>query len=96
MSDDVTPEPGEAHRSTEPSSRLTRICDEMTKTFDAHLEQREGDRCIIFIEDADMGGIVLHGYEDDFDALVALLIHLRAIFRANGQDLLMVGLDELD
>lgn len=79
-----------------PEDRLTRICDAMTKTFDVHIEQRETDRCMVFIEDGVRAGIVLHGYDDQYDAIIALLIHLRGIFRANGQDLLLIPLDELN
>jgi hypothetical protein len=86
--------PDETRLSTVPVDRLTRICDAMTKTFDLHREMREGDKCQIFIEDAVTGGIVLHGYDDEYEALVALLIHLRAIFRANGQDLELIAIPE--
>ena len=78
----------------EPQDRLTRICDAMTKTFDAHPEVREGDRCQIFIESPETGGIVLHGYDDQYEAVIALLIHLRAIFRANGQDIELIAIPE--
>ena len=87
-------EPDPPRRTEQPEDRLTRICDAMTKTFDLHLEQREDDKVIIFIEDGVRAGIVLHGYNDDFDALIALLVHLRSIFRANGQDLQLMALGD--
>jgi len=72
----------------EPHDRLTRICDAMANTFDAHPEHREGDRCAVFADGGDRAGLVLHGYDDDAEALAAVFAHLRAIFRANGKDLL--------
>ena len=90
----------EEQLTTEPVDRMTRICDAMTKTFDAHSEVEDSDRCILFIENDERGGIVLHGYEDQYEAIIALLIHLRAIFRANGQELQLIpipdDLSELD
>jgi hypothetical protein len=76
----------------EPHDRLTRLCGAMTDALDAHPERREGDRCAIFLDDEHRGGIVLHGWESDTEALAALLMHLRAIFRANGKDLEVIGI----
>jgi hypothetical protein len=84
----------DATMSDEPRERMTRMCDAMTKTMVAHPEYRESDRCQIFIEDDTTAGIVLHGYDDQFDAVIALLIHLRGIFRANGQDLQLMALGD--
>ena len=92
--DDLIPEPYGVTRADAAQDRMTRICDAMVKTFDAHRELRETDRCIVFIEDDTQGGIVTNGYADDYDALIALLIHLRAIFRANGQDLQMIAIPD--
>jgi hypothetical protein len=77
-----------------PVDRLTRMCDAMTEAFDAHPEHEDGDKCIVFLDDQEHGGIVLHGYDDHFEALIALIIHLRAIFRANGQELQLVGIPD--
>jgi hypothetical protein len=70
-----------------PHDRLTRIGDAMTVAFDVHAEHREGDRCIVFLQDGQMGGIAIHGYEDDSTAIVDLLLHIRAMFAANGKSL---------
>src|SRR4051812_9829646 len=79
-------------RSTVPVDRLTRLADAATTAFDDHPEHDEGDRCMVFVssEKERRNGLVLHGYEKDTDAIVDLLIHLRAIFRANGKDLHVV------
>lgn len=87
-------DPPRAH--TTPTDRLTRICDQMTTTFDLHPETQTGDRCMVFLDsDVDrMGGLVLHGYEDQRDALVNLLMHIRAMFRSMGKELDFMFLDE--
>jgi hypothetical protein len=74
-------------RTEEPTDRLTRLCKAMTEAFDAHPEHREGDKAIVFLDDGDHGGIQIHGYDDDTDAIVDLFVHLRALFRAQGKDL---------
>lgn len=77
---------GERRTEGEPHDRLTRLCAAMTDTLDAHPE-RGNEKCIVFLNDDDRGGLQLHGYERDTDAIADLLIHLRAIFRVNGKDL---------
>lgn len=71
----------------EPHDRLTRICAAMTDALDAHPEMSDDVKCVVMLQDAEKGGIQLHGYEDDSDAIVDLFMHLRAIFKANGQEL---------
>ena len=62
----------------------------MTNALDNDPEMTDDVKCIVFLQDGDRGGIQLHGYEDDTDAMADLLWHLRAIFRANGRDLHLV------
>ena len=75
-------------RSEQPHDRLTRLCAAMTDTLEAHPE-RGDEKCIVFLQsEADQrGGLQLHGYDDDTEAMVDLFLHLRAIFKANGKDL---------
>jgi hypothetical protein len=42
---------------------------------------------VIFLQDGKRGGLVTFGYDDDLEAAVDVLVHLRAIFRANGRDM---------
>lgn len=77
-------------KSTTPQDRLTLICHAMIAAFSQQPEKREDDRAIVFLIDEANGGIGLAGYDDDRDALVDLIVHLRAIFRARGQDLHVV------
>ena len=67
--------------------RLTRIGNRLIEDFLEDEELTDEDKLIVMIDDADHGGIAMHGWEDDKEALVALFMHLRAIFRVNGQDL---------
>lgn len=73
-----------------PHDRLTRICATMTDAMDAHPETRPEDKAIVFLDDGQRGGIQLHGYNDEGDALTDLLIHLTALFEANGQTLRII------
>lgn len=50
-----------------------------------HVEHRAEDKCIVFLDDGDRGGLQLHGYDSDNEAMVDLLVHLRALFKANGK-----------
>jgi hypothetical protein len=77
-----------------PHDRLTRMCDAMTNTLDTHPEHQDGDRAIVMLDDGTNGGIVLHGYDNDIAAITDLLVHLRAIFRANGKDLDIIGIPD--
>ena len=80
--------------SNTPKDRLTRICDQMTKTFDMHPEHRPKDRCMVFLDDGKVGGIVLHGYDDEKEAMADLLMHLQAMFKASGTRLDLMFMDE--
>jgi hypothetical protein len=84
----------EVRRSSDPVDRLTRMCDAMTKTFDLHPENRPEDKCMVFLDDGKRGGLVTHGYDDDTAALVDLLMHLQAMFKASGKRLDLMFMDE--
>jgi hypothetical protein len=77
-----------------PHDRLTRLCDAMTQTLEAHPEYRDGDKAMLFLDDGKRGGIVLHGYDADVDAMTDLLMHLKALFEANGKTLMIVPVGE--
>lgn len=81
-------------RTEEPHNRLTRICDAMTGTFDQHPEHQPDDKCIVFLNTNDQGGLVIYGYDDDMDAMTNLLMHLRAVFAANGKRFDLMFIDE--
>ena len=81
-------------RTAEPHDRLTRLCAAMTTALHAHPEYGEDVQCIVFLDsDAERkGGLQLDGYEDDSEALAHLFMHLRALFRSQGKELLFVPL----
>jgi hypothetical protein len=83
-------------RTAQPHDRLTRMCAAMTDVFEAHAEYREGDKCIVFLDDGERGGMVLHGYDNDVDAMADLFMHLKALFKANGKELMFAPLGNTD
>lgn len=74
-------------KSDSPQDRLTRIGGAMLASFNEHAEKRDVDRAIVFLKDEVKGGIALAGYPDDKDAILDLMVHLRAMFRTYGHDL---------
>ena len=75
-------------KSDSPQDRLTRVGNTMLGAFNAHAEKRDGDRAIVFLKGENKGGIALAGYDgDDAEAIVDLVVHMRAMFRARGHDL---------
>ena len=81
-----------ARRSKRPIDRLTRLCDAMTDALEAHPECDDTVKAVIMLDDGERGGIVLHGYDDDTAAMVDLIMHLKAIFEANGKTLMVMPL----
>ena len=69
----------------EPHDRLTRLANEVLETLESHPEYEKGVQAIVFIDLEGRGGVGFHGYEDQRDALVNLIMHLRAIFESIGK-----------
>lgn len=66
--------------------RLTHLCSVMTSALEGDPEYKDGDKAILMLkDDSGQGGIVLSGYDDDMRATADLIIHLQAIFEANGK-----------
>lgn len=83
----------DVHRSEDgPVDRLTELCAVMTDALDAALEAGEEPKCIVFLQDGQRGGLQMHGYDDDTEAIADLFMHLKAIFEANGKTLLFAPL----
>jgi hypothetical protein len=78
----------------EPPERLTRLCATAMQAMEGSPEYREDDKMIIFLDDEQSGGLVLHGYDNDTDAVAAIMGHLKAIFNANGFNLEIVTMGE--
>jgi len=79
----------DARRSYEPHDRLTMLGDAMLETLD-HQEGGEEVRAIVMLDDGDNGGIAIHGYDSDHEAITDMFVHLAAIFAANGQTLMLI------
>lgn len=71
----------------EPHDRLTRIGGEALTAIENHPEYEKGTKAIVFINDKSRGGICTHGYDDDKDAVVDLIMHLKAMFEVMGKSL---------
>jgi hypothetical protein len=84
--------PKDIRRTMEPHDRLTRLCDTMISALESSPECGGEEKCIIFLQDGKLGGLVMHGYERDSEAMADLLIHLMAIFEANGKKLIVLPL----
>jgi hypothetical protein len=80
-------------RTTEPHDELTQLGAEMAE-FIHEKYPDEGLQCSVFLTDEknERCGIAICGYESDMEAAVDLLIHLKAIFKVNGKDMLFAPL----
>ena len=81
-------------RTTEPHDRLTRLTAVMTDALEAAPEYSDSVKAVIMLDDGIRGGIQLYGYDDDSAAMADLLVHLRAIFRANGKRMDVMFMNE--
>ena len=72
-----------AQKSDVPFDRLTELADEMEKPLDR--PENDDVKGIIFLHDAEKGGIAMSGYDDAMEGVADLMIHLKAIFEANGK-----------
>lgn len=77
-----------------PHDRMTRLGAAMIETLEANPEYRDTVRTIIFLTDGDRSGVALHGFASDHQAMAEIFMHMRAVFRANGQDLLFAPLGQ--
>jgi len=77
--------------SGEPTERLTRLCAEMTKVLD--LPENDDVQAVVFLADKKRGGIQTHGYDDQSEALAALLYHMQVMFRSMGKELQLMTED---
>ena len=67
----------------EPFDRLTHLCDKMQEAISG--PENDDVRGIIFLADAEKGGIVLMGYDDTTQGIGDLLVHLKALFNSQGK-----------
>jgi hypothetical protein len=79
-------------RGFEAIDRLTRLCVEMTEPLDK--PENWDVKAVVLLHDEDRGGIQIHGYDDEAEAMADLFIHMKAIFQAQGKDLQFIGIPE--
>jgi acyl CoA:acetate/3-ketoacid CoA transferase len=78
--------------SDEPTDRLTRLAAGITAGLES--EENADVRAIIMLDDGNLGGIMMHGYDDGIEAMTDLLIHMRAIFKAYGKDIELITIPD--
>jgi hypothetical protein len=78
-------------QSEEPHDRLTILANEMIERL-RELTPDERVRCVVLLDDGEMGGIGVSGYDTSGDAIADIFVHLKAMFEANGQQLMVVPL----
>jgi hypothetical protein len=76
MREDIT-------ESDEPFDRLTELCNTMQESI--HSPENDDVRGIIFLHDAEHGGMVLMNYPETNSAIADLLMHLKALFESQGK-----------
>lgn len=69
----------------EPFDDLTNVCNEMVKVLEA--KTGEDVKGIILLDAEKRGGLVLHGYDDETEALASILRHAEAIAQSVGLNL---------
>ena len=81
--------------ATEQTRRLARLGEAMEKALDEHPE-RGNEKCIIFFDDSDSAGMVLHDYgeEDLEEAVTNVFLHLKPMCEAMGAQLMIVPPDQ--
>lgn len=57
----------------------------------AHPEYK-GEKIMVFLDGEGTSAIGIAGYDDDLEALTNLFFHLKAMFAANGKELVLAGL----
>jgi hypothetical protein len=90
MSDEISDDDVTSH--DHPVDRLTDLCAEMT----VPLERPENAdvKASIFLHDTERGGIVLHGYDDEVEAMAELFVHMKAVFNSIGKDIDFIGIPD--
>jgi hypothetical protein len=90
MSDEINDDNVTKH--DHPVDRLTDLCDEMR----GPLLRPENDdvKAIVFLRDRERGGIVMHAYDDETEAMAELFYHIKAVFNSIGKDIDFIGIPD--
>lgn len=82
----------DARMTDGPVDRLTELCDEMVSALDR--PENADVKAIVFLSDAERGGIAMQGYDDSTEGMADLFVHVKAIFQSMGGDLDLIGIPD--
>ena len=75
-------------RSHEPQDHLGRMADGMTDVVP------ENVKAIVMLQDGELGCVHLCNYEEDTEAITDMFIHLQAMFRSIGKELILMPISQ--
>jgi hypothetical protein len=90
MSDEINDD--KVTTNDHPVDRLTHLCAEMTVPCER--PENADIKAIVFLNDRQRGGIVLHGYDSEAEAMAELFVHMKAVFNSIGKDLEFIGIPD--
>lgn len=67
-----------------PMERMTRLCAAMTAALEANPEHTPTVKAVVLLMDGKTGGLQLHNYASDDEALVDLMVHVQALCETRG------------
>ena len=79
----------------EPRDRLGRLANDLLEHFRA-MPDADGVQVIVMLCEGEHRQTALDGFEESSEALVELLVHLRAIFAANGTEMALAAVPRTD
>lgn len=71
--------------------RLTELAEKMTEL----LKEESDVRAVVFLESEGWAGVHAHGYDSDVDATLAIVGHVRDLFRQMGKEVLFLPVEAL-
>lgn len=74
----------EAHISSSPDGRMSRILNDLLEALKAHSEHWETDKVILLMDDGSNGAIGMWGYDSARDSMTDMMAHTVALFAACG------------
>ena len=67
----------------EPHNPLTELCDQMLDVI--HTPEHQHLKAVVMLaDDSNEGGMGLHGYDDEVDAVTDILVHAKALIESSG------------
>jgi hypothetical protein len=77
-----------------PHNELTELCDRMLDVV--HTPERRHLQAVVMLQDQESndGGMGLHGYDDEADAVTDILYHVKALLEAIGNGTRLVVINQ--